>query len=94
MFRKKSTALYERDQHDNWFQMQSQNNYYSSESRSKVLVYNKNTSAVVCPLLLKPVNLKNGRLSVNLQSSDLYFLSIHAILHELDHQYVHLTFML
>ena len=49
--------------------------------------------AVVCRLFRKPVNLLQETVSYRLtfiQSSDLYFLSIHAILLELDHQCVHM----
>ena len=52
------------------------------------------TSAVVCRLFRKPVNnlLQKtvGYRLTFIQSSDLYFLSIHAILRELDHQCVHM----
>ena len=52
-------------------------------------------SAVVCRLFRKPVNLHVLQKTVGyrltfIQSSDLYFLSIHAILLELDHQSVHM----
>ena len=49
--------------------------------------------AVVCRLFRKPVNLLQKTVGYRLtfiQSSDLYFLSIHAILFELDYQCVHM----
>ena len=49
--------------------------------------------AVVCRLFRKPVNLLQETVGYRLtfiQSSDLYYLSIHAILLELDHQCVHM----
>ena len=49
--------------------------------------------AVVCRLFRKLVNLLQKTVGYRLtfiQSSDLYFLSIHAILLELDHQCVHM----
>ena len=51
------------------------------------------TRAVVCRLFQKPVNLLQKMVGYRLtfiQSSDLYFLSTHAILLELDHQCVHM----
>ena len=54
---------------------------------------NEKTRAVVCRLFQKPVNLLKKPVGYRLtfiQSSDLYLLSIHAILLELDHQCVHM----
>ena len=51
------------------------------------------SSAVVCQLFRKPVNLLQKAVGYQItfiHSSDLYFLSIHANLLELDHQCVHM----
>ena len=65
------------------------NNYGVSKIFNKDIV----TRAVVCLLFRKPVNLLQKTVGYPLtfiQSSDLYFFSMHAILLELDHQCVHM----
>ena len=78
----------------NWLQLNSQLN----SPGVSFWLYRKSTlaipdTAVVCRLFRKPVNLLKKTVGYRLtfiQSSDLHFLSIHAILLEVDHQCVHM----